>query len=57
VLQSNARYATFIILGGFVTSGLFNLGGDYLWNTINRGRLYKDLDPARWVNNLYKPSE
>jgi len=48
---------TFVIVGGFVASGLFNAAGDFTWNTINRGRLYKDIDPARWVNSNYKSSD
>ena len=50
-MKDNRIYVAFIFAGAFVVGGSFSLLGDYMWNTVNRGRLYKDIDWSKWKSN------
>ena len=46
--QSNAAYATWIALGSVVVTVTIDDGIDMLWATSNRGKLYDDVDWAKF---------
>jgi hypothetical protein len=48
VLQSNASYVTFVLVGATIFGGTYSLLGDYLWESVNRGRLYHQIDWSKW---------
>ena len=48
VMQSNVTYVSFVILGAAFGGGAYNMAGDALWRSINRGRLYDQIDWSKW---------
>ena len=52
-MRSNATYVSFIIVGSAVTGWAYNSFMDYVWATVNRGKLYGDIDWSKW-NSIYK---
>lgn len=48
VLRDNRAYFTFIVIGGAVVGGAYSAAGDFLWKSVNRGRLYDDIDWSKW---------
>jgi hypothetical protein len=53
VLKSNATYVTFILLGAAIGGGLYSAAGDFIWKSVNRGRLYDQIDWSKW-NSKWK---
>lgn len=37
-------YVTFVLTGAFVVGGAYNAFWDYVWRSVNRGKLVKDID-------------
>ena len=46
--KSFAAYCTFIIVGAYVGENLFFQGTEGLWNSANKGKLYKDIDWSKF---------
>jgi len=53
VLKSNVTYVTFVLLGAAIGGGAYNAAGDFIWRSINRGRLYDQIDWTKW-NSKWK---
>ena len=51
LLNTNAKYLTFVITGAAIGEMMFGGFTNQLWKFNNRGKLYEDIDWSKWESN------
>ncbi|KAK4526276.1 hypothetical protein GAYE_SCF22MG4190 [Galdieria yellowstonensis] len=45
-MRRNSVYVTFLVIGGFAATKFMGVASDYVWETYNKGKLFKDLEKS-----------
>mmetsp|Transcript_7427 Transcript_7427/g.6661 ORF Transcript_7427/g.6661 Transcript_7427/m.6661 type:complete len:98 (-) Transcript_7427:52-345(-) len=46
--KSNALYITYVVIGCVVIEGIYGYATTWVWESSNRGKLYKDIDWSKF---------
>jgi hypothetical protein len=56
LMSTTARTASFVVVGAAVTEALYGGITSTMWNVMNRGKLYKDVDWSK-LESIYKDDD